>query len=669
MFRARYVILLVAAVVTIAAALWATSQLQRRAVLDSSRLTAAADAMLVGMLDQETAVRGFRLTGEDRFLSPYIGGRAQYRAARARAGRELSGEARFERLLTRQDADAARWSAWARSAQREHAVARSPRTIAISEEGRRLMNRFRRSNDALTRALAARTDSQLARARWTTVAVMTMLALLFGGAFTVMAARGRAALHRRNEEDERYHATQREFSEVFQEAEDEAAAHEVLCIHLERSIPGARVVVLTRNNSADRLRAGTELPEGSELRRALEDARPASCIAAKLARRYEHDPEHDGLRRCRLCDCASSPVTCVPLTVGGEVVGAVQVAHDGELDSVAQRRIQDSVAIAGPVLANLRNLAIAESRAATDALTGLPNRRGIQDALSHQIAHAAQALDPFSLILFDLDRFKAINDGHGHEKGDLVLAAVAETARATLRDGDFVGRSGGEEFIVLLPGTDAAGAMVTAEKLRRAIAGITVPGVDRPITASLGVATFPDESADGAGLMRLADRALYAAKRDGRNRVERAVLDRPGDGIASRGGNGSARSRPIRVFVWDDAAELRELTRAIVEPAPDIEVCGDAGAGRGGVERIAALQPDVVLLDLVMPGLDGAAAVPLIREAAPGARIVLRSGLAGLPTAEGLRGQVDGTVGKDAPAAAVLAAIRDAAAPEPSRAR
>ena len=168
----------------------------------------------------------------------------------------------------------------------------------------------------------------------------------------------------------------------------------------------------------------------------------------------------------------------------------------------------------------MRNLAIAELRAATDALTGLANRRAIQDTLRRMVAQAMRAGGPLSAIAVDLDHFKQINDRFGHDKGDDVLAAAAQTLTGTLRTSDFVGRQGGEEFIVLLPDTDLEGALVAAENLRAEIERIEIAGVDRPITASFGVAVLPADALDADGLLRHADRALYAAKDRGRNRVE-----------------------------------------------------------------------------------------------------------------------------------------------------
>ena len=124
------------------------------------------------------------------------------------------------------------------------------------------------------------------------------------------------------------------------------------------------------------------------------------------------------------------------------------------------------------------------------------------------------------LLAVDLDHFKQVNDRYGHDKGDEVLAAVGALLGEGLRTSDFASRAGGEEFCLLLPSTDLAGALEIAEKLRAAIARVEVPGVDREVSASFGVATYPEHAIDALTLMRKADRALYAAKQAGRNRVE-----------------------------------------------------------------------------------------------------------------------------------------------------
>ncbi len=175
-----------------------------------------------------------------------------------------------------------------------------------------------------------------------------------------------------------------------------------------------------------------------------------------------------------------------------------------------------------PILANQRNLAVAERRAASDVLTGLPNRRAAEETLKRMIAHAGRTITPLSAILLDLDHFKQVNDIHGHDRGDSALAAIGQVLAAGVRASDFASRYGGEEFLLLLPDTDRGGAVEVAEKLRHAIEQTEVQDVGS-ITASFGIATLPDDAGEPDQLIRKADRALYAAKARGRNRVEVAA--------------------------------------------------------------------------------------------------------------------------------------------------
>jgi diguanylate cyclase (GGDEF)-like protein len=215
----------------------------------------------------------------------------------------------------------------------------------------------------------------------------------------------------------------------------------------------------------------------------------------------------------------------VPSLVGGEVIGSLLVLKPRAFKPGEHTGITGTVAQAAPVLANLRNLAIAEHRAATDPLTRLPNARSVQETLIRMVAGSQRTHSPLSAIVVDLDHFKALNDRHGHQAGDEVLESVGATLRTTVRVSDFAGRWGGEEFVVLLPDTDHEGALQAAEMLRARLDGLAVPGVIAHLTASLGVATMPDHAGDGPALIRAADRALYLAKADGRNCVRAAVAE------------------------------------------------------------------------------------------------------------------------------------------------
>jgi diguanylate cyclase (GGDEF)-like protein len=185
------------------------------------------------------------------------------------------------------------------------------------------------------------------------------------------------------------------------------------------------------------------------------------------------------------------------------------------------------------VLANLRNLALAEVRAQTDSLTGLPNKRAVTDTLKRMLAHASRTITPLSLLMIDLDYFKTINDQFGHPVGDQALANVGAAIASALRASDFAGRNGGEEFAVLLPDTGVDGALEAAERIRSAIASIELPAAGPSLTASLGIAVYPDHAVSADRLERLADAALYTAKRAGRNRSE--VADSSSGGLDAEG--------------------------------------------------------------------------------------------------------------------------------------
>ena len=310
-----------------------------------------------------------------------------------------------------------------------------------------------------------------------------------------------------------------EFTEALQIANDEQEAHQLLRRHLERSFPGTAAAVLSRNNSADRLEAVTPLPEGSPLLSSLSNAEPRSCLAVRSGRTHHQSERDPGLIACPVCAGCSGHSTCTALTVGGEVIGSVLLSRPAPYNRVEDQRIQESVDQAAPVLANLRNLAIAEIRAAT----GLPIQRAVTDTLKRMFAQATRTGGPLSLVVLDLDHFKAINDRLGHPVGDQALANVGAVLRSVLRVGDFAGRNGGEEFALLFPATDVAAAQAIAERVRAGVADITIPGVDLSLTASLGIAGYPDHAGDVDKLERLADAALYLAKRSGRDRTEIAT--------------------------------------------------------------------------------------------------------------------------------------------------
>ena len=179
-----------------------------------------------------------------------------------------------------------------------------------------------------------------------------------------------------------------------------------------------------------------------------------------------------------------------------------------------------ALVLARPLLRAFRWTEEQASEARIDALTGLANRRALEEILAAEISRAQRFAHQLAVVVLDLDRFKEINDSFGHAAGDVMLRAVSQLLSSLARQGDTVARWGGEEFVVVLPETDLAGATRFAERLRRTIEAHAVG--DMQTSASCGVATMlPDDGP--ADLVGAADRALYQAKANGRNRTESAI--------------------------------------------------------------------------------------------------------------------------------------------------
>ena len=514
---ARFVAVLFVFVASVAGVAWTTASAEREIGVREFQERESADEMLAAMLARESALRGFAESGHADQLMRYDEATAALAAAADRA-RSFAGDDEDQSFaIEEQERLAERWAGIANDTIIR---IRNKRAIPAESVGLRdgLIERFEQAHDGLIEEIAAESeaahDAQARRA----VFLIILLSVGFALAGGLLMGRMRNREQQRQLQEADYHTTQREFAETLQVTESEPEAHALVKRHLERSLRTSRIVVLNRNNSQNRLEAATPLDPAGSLGQKLVDSSPRSCLAVRLGRAHTQSVEAEPLLSCELCG-ERSRTTCVPSLVGGEVIGSVLVEHDEPLTPTERSRIDQTVSQAAPVLANLRNLAIAEVRAATDGLTGLPNARALRDSLVRMIAQSSRSSLPLSAILCDLDNFKQINDVYGHDKGDQALAAASAALRSSLRESDLAGRYGGEEFLILVPDTPLDGAVVLAEKLRSEVALVNVPGVDRAVTASFGVASFPNDAPDGEMLVRMADRALYAAKASGRNCV------------------------------------------------------------------------------------------------------------------------------------------------------
>jgi diguanylate cyclase (GGDEF)-like protein len=215
---------------------------------------------------------------------------------------------------------------------------------------------------------------------------------------------------------------------------------------------------------------------------------------------------------------------CGPLIAGGIIIGSVRMEAAKDLWTPERERLVESyLSGAASALSNLRLLDTMKQQANIDVLTGLYNRRFLEDYARKLFAMARRRAQPVGLIMMDLDHFKNFNDVYGHEIGDRILRHFAKTVTASMRETNLAARYGGEEFVVLLPDTSAKSCALVAERIRKAVMVMVVPSnTDRPlppVSVSMGIAVFPEHGQTLDEVIQASDKALYESKRGGRNRV------------------------------------------------------------------------------------------------------------------------------------------------------
>lgn len=372
---------------------------------------------------------------------------------------------------------------------------------------------------------------------------------------------------------------------------------------------------------------------------------------------------------------------------GGDLLGVLVMSYRRRRSfSARDRATARSLAnLATLALANARlhrealeALSTAELRAETDPLTGVLNRRGIDVRLDAALAVADDMGQPLSLLVFDLDNFKMLNDAAGHHVGDAVLKQVACLLENERRASDIVGRVGGEEFVAVLPSTGTEGAWLVAERLRAGIAGLGMEDGPR-VTSSVGVATYPRHAAGAAGLLRAADSAMYVAKSLGRDRsvvfdthsaADRTELSR----LATAGHEGylgSVLAPASAVDARDPSTQAHSATVARYAAA----TAGRLGLDADLVERIRiggllhdvgkVGVPDAILMK--PGGLTRTEWAEMRRHLEIGARIIAAPGLADVrewvlrhhERPDG-RGYPDGLAGEAIPLDARILSVADA---------
>ena len=308
-------------------------------------------------------------------------------------------------------------------------------------------------------------------------------------------------------------------TDMLQAADDHDDAGAVLKATSARLLPEYSGALYVFNNSRDRLDLAASWND-TDGHRPIESLLPSTCWALKRGKPHLNDP-HLGTLSC-MHPVGPIATVEIPMMARGQVFGLLVLGtnDDDAFDKLRgvhrlSRALADSMSLA------LSNIALREklrTQSLRDPLTGLYNRRYMEDALQRYIDLAERGGCPTSVIMIDLDNFKRLNDQHGHAKGDAVLRDVAAQLVGGLRPSDVVARFGGEELLVILPNCGLDEARDKAETLRARIAGLS-DSHDAEISASFGVACVPETASGASDVVPMADSALYCAKQAGKNRV------------------------------------------------------------------------------------------------------------------------------------------------------
>ncbi len=457
MARVGRTLFFAAFVAVLLGAVWTEYQVQRSGADETSAAAQATRVTLDAVLARENAARDYTVTRADASSTAYDVASRRLADTRTALQGSIGDDASLRDPVQVLDRAIDAWSVEVTTAVDGFRTGQELQSAAVLAAARDpLLTRVHRAGDALSRAIDEQSRQERDAAGVRGLGLVAGLCLAFAVLNWILFVR-----HERRES----HALDRQlaFADRLQMARSEDAARAMLARHLESVAPGTMVLVT-----------------------GPDDASPAGR----------------------------------PVISGGERVATVIVRSDREPGAQTERLVHDSIVRAGPVLATLGLLAVAQARAATDPLTGLGNRRLVEEALGRIVAQARRTAERFAIAVVDLDRFKRVNDTYGHAAGDALLVAVAGVLSDATRDYDVVGRHGGDEFIVLLTGVEPNDAVAVMERCRVAIAELRVGSPPIGVTASIGITTSDVTLlGDAVSLVSAADVAVYAAKARGGNCV------------------------------------------------------------------------------------------------------------------------------------------------------
>ena len=316
------------------------------------------------------------------------------------------------------------------------------------------------------------------------------------------------------------------FSEAVTQCTSEVEVYDLLLHSLKERFQPRQVIIFKLYAAENFLEAAATLvPLPKEVGAWPVIEEPHNCKAVRTGRSFVvNDVQIEPLCPSKFVLPLEGSYYCGPLIAGGIIIGSVRMEAAKDLWTPDRQRLLESyLSGAASALSNLRLLDRMKQQANIDMLTGLYNRRFLEDYARKLFAIARRREQPVAMIMMDLDHFKSFNDLYGHEIGDRILRHFAKTVTGSMRETNLASRYGGEEFVVILPDTNAKSCTLVAERIRKAVMVMVVPSnTEKPLpqlTVSMGVAIFPGNGQTLEEVIHASDKALYESKRNGRNRV------------------------------------------------------------------------------------------------------------------------------------------------------
>lgn len=541
--------ILIIVIVACLATLPYVSSSQAAATLDALKDNAARERaynLVLSLLkDAETGQRGFLIASDESFLEPYNLGAAGVPAALeelarlAHSAQERALVARIAELSTAKVREMDRTIRVKKAGDSQAAL-----DMVSSQRGKIMMDELRtlfgRQARVLTDQRNALREKLSADLGYNTAlgigASLASLVLLAAAVYVVSkslneqaeAARRSDQLAASNAQLATQSAVRAQrlsitasMLQVLDSVKTPAELARVLPVFLQKLLPDTSGAVYLYRNSRDLLELKASW---GGVDNAPASVAPDECWGLRLGKVHVAKPEHD-LR----CDHGvvwagqQATQTCVPMISQGDVIGVLVIAdHPDQDNPLEQAHI---VTLAEHLSLAISNVALRDAlrhQSTVDPLTGLYNRRFFDESLKRELARAQRSGSACSVVMIDLDHFKRVNDTYGHEGGDLVLQAASRAIQQRVRASDVVCRYGGEELVLMLPDCGAEEAQQCAETIRLSLTAIAIQHAGQTISgisASFGVAQWPGHDDGEQGLLQAADRALYAAKRSGRNQV------------------------------------------------------------------------------------------------------------------------------------------------------